>query len=79
MASKERMKNYKNKAKDQEELRRKREEEGIQLRKQKRDEQVRNVSLETGSYQFCVKPYILIQIFLLCLYKCLFYTMSLLY
>ncbi|CAK8685961.1 importin subunit alpha-7-like [Clavelina lepadiformis] len=48
MASKERMKNYKNKAKDQEELRRKREEEGIQLRKQKRDEQVfkrRNVDL----------------------------------
>ena len=40
MASKERMRNYKNKAKDQEELRRKREEEGIQLRKQKRDEQV---------------------------------------
>nr|CAB3260069.1 importin subunit alpha-7 [Phallusia mammillata] len=48
MASKERMKIYKNKAKDQEELRRKREEEGIQLRKQKRDEQVfkrRNVTL----------------------------------
>jgi len=40
MASKERMRNYKNKSKDQEELRRKREEEGIQLRKQKRDEQV---------------------------------------
>uniref|UniRef100_H2XPB4 Importin subunit alpha n=2 Tax=Ciona intestinalis TaxID=7719 RepID=H2XPB4_CIOIN len=49
MASKERMKNYKNKAKDQEELRRKREEEGIQLRKQKRDEHVfkrRNVNID---------------------------------
>lgn len=35
------MKNYKNNAKtDHEEMRRKREEEGIQLRKQKRDEQV---------------------------------------
>lgn len=35
-----RMKSYKNKGKDQTELRRLREEEGIQLRKQKRDEQV---------------------------------------
>ena len=40
MASKERMRCYKNKAKDREELRRRREEEGVQLRKQKRDEQV---------------------------------------
>jgi len=34
------MRSYKNKSKDNDELRRKREEEGIQLRKQKRDEQV---------------------------------------
>lgn len=35
-----RLKSYKNKALDSLELRRRREEEGIQLRKQKRDEQV---------------------------------------
>lgn len=35
-----RLKSYKNKALDSQELRRRREEEGIQLRKQKRDEQV---------------------------------------
>jgi len=35
-----RIKSYKNKALDSLELRRRREEEGIQLRKQKRDEQV---------------------------------------
>ncbi|XP_039256969.2 importin subunit alpha-6-like [Styela clava] len=41
MATSERMLNYKNRAKsDKDEVRRKREAEGIQLRKQKRDEQV---------------------------------------
>lgn len=35
-----RMKNYKNKALNPQEMRRRREEEGIQLRKQKREEQV---------------------------------------
>lgn len=35
-----RIKSYKNKALDSQELRRRREEEGIQIRKQKRDEQV---------------------------------------
>jgi len=47
MASNQRMWSYKNKSKNHEELRRKREEEGIQLRKQKRDEQIfkrRNVN-----------------------------------
>ena len=39
-ASSSRLKSYKNKGMDQSELRRRREEEGIQLRKQKRDEQV---------------------------------------
>ena len=50
MASKERMRSYKNKAKDNEELRRRREEEGVQLRKQKRDEQVHNsfISIKGG-------------------------------
>ncbi len=42
MSTRDRMKNYKNRAKDQDDMRRKREEEGIQLRKQKRDEQVSN-------------------------------------
>lgn len=45
-----RLKAYKNKALDSQELRRRREEEGIQLRKQKRDEQLfkkRNVALPT--------------------------------
>ncbi|KAL5010920.1 hypothetical protein ScPMuIL_013225 [Solemya velum] len=45
-----RLKAYKNKALDSQELRRRREEEGIQLRKQKRDEQIfkrRNVSMPT--------------------------------
>ncbi|XP_041353944.1 importin subunit alpha-6-like [Gigantopelta aegis] len=47
-----RLKSYKNKALDSQELRRRREEEGIQLRKQKRDEQLfkrRNVSIPTGT------------------------------
>lgn len=35
-----RMGQFKNKGKDPEEMRRRREEEGIQLRKQKREEQV---------------------------------------
>lgn len=38
-----RLKSYKNKALDSQELRRRREEEGIQLRKQKRDEQVNTI------------------------------------
>lgn len=37
-----RLKSYKNKALDSQELRRRREEEGIQLRKQKREEQVKS-------------------------------------
>lgn len=36
----DRMKSYKNKALNPQEMRRRREEEGIQLRKQKREEQV---------------------------------------
>ena len=36
-----RLKDWKNKGMDQTELRRRREEEGIQLRRQKREEQVR--------------------------------------
>ncbi|XP_060046571.1 importin subunit alpha-6 isoform X3 [Erinaceus europaeus] len=46
-----RMKSYKNKALNSQEMRRRREEEGIQLRKQKREEQLfkrRNVSLPRG-------------------------------
>ncbi|KAJ8315056.1 hypothetical protein KUTeg_007206 [Tegillarca granosa] len=46
-----RLKSYKNKALDSQELRRRREEEGIQLRKQKRDEQLfkrRNVAVPGG-------------------------------
>lgn len=39
-AAANRLKAYKNKGLDLEELRRQREEEGVQLRKQKRDEQV---------------------------------------
>lgn len=39
-----RMKCYKNKALNPEEMRRRREEEGIQLRKQKREQQVRLTS-----------------------------------
>ncbi|XP_033741103.1 importin subunit alpha-7-like [Pecten maximus] len=47
-----RLKAYKNKALDSQELRRRREEEGIQIRKQKRDQQLfkrRNVAMPTGS------------------------------
>lgn len=39
-AANTRLKSYKNKGMDQSEMRRRREEEGIQLRKQKREEQV---------------------------------------
>jgi len=48
MSTKNRMKIYKNKSKCNDDLRRKREEEGIQLRKIKKDEQMfkrRNVKL----------------------------------
>lgn len=38
-----RLKSYKNKSLNTEEMRRRREEEGLQLRKQKKDEQVRIV------------------------------------
>uniref|UniRef100_A0A674A286 Importin subunit alpha n=1 Tax=Salmo trutta TaxID=8032 RepID=A0A674A286_SALTR len=47
----ERMKSYKNKALNPQEMRRRREEEGIQLRKQKREEQLfkrRNVCVPSG-------------------------------
>ena len=44
-----RLKAYKNKALDSQELRRRREEEGIQLRKQKRDEQVNMIEGKIGS------------------------------
>jgi DTW domain-containing protein YfiP len=46
-----RLKSYKNKALDSQELRRRREEEGIQLRKQKRDEQVCTIYFLTYIYQ----------------------------
>lgn len=39
-ATNHRLKSYKNKGMDSDELRRRREEEGIQLRKQKREQQV---------------------------------------
>lgn len=44
-----RMKSYKNKALNPQEMRRRREEEGIQLRKQKREEQVNVVALWQGN------------------------------
>lgn len=40
-----RMKSYKNKALNPQEMRRRREEEGVQLRKQKREEQVEHLTL----------------------------------
>ena len=40
----DRMKSYKNKALNPQEMRRRREEEGIQLRKQKREEQVKHLN-----------------------------------
>ena len=42
-ATNHRLKSYKNKGMDSDELRRRREEEGIQLRKQKREQQVSKV------------------------------------
>lgn len=42
-----RIKSYKNKALDSQEMRRRREEEGIQLRKTKREEQVSDVQNST--------------------------------
>ena len=39
-----RMNSYKNKALNVEEMRRRREEEGVQLRKQKREQQVHNIT-----------------------------------
>lgn len=42
-----RMKSYKNKALNPQEMRRRREEEGVQLRKQKREEQVEHLTLNT--------------------------------
>lgn len=53
-----RMKSYKNKALNPQEMRRRREEEGIQLRKQKREEQVGVLkylnlfNTETSLYRF---------------------------
>lgn len=44
-----RMKSYKNKALNPQEMRRRREEEGIQLRKQKREEQVSHPHHHTES------------------------------
>ena len=41
------MKSYKNKALNPQEMRRRREEEGIQLRKQKREEQVKHLNGKT--------------------------------
>lgn len=56
-----RMNRYKNKALNPEEMRRRREEEGIQLRKQKREQQVPNqtrpsvpLSVWLGSYLCCL-------------------------
>ncbi|XP_049755699.1 importin subunit alpha-6 isoform X3 [Elephas maximus indicus] len=54
-----RMKNYKNKALNPQEMRRRREEEGIQLRKQKREEQLfkrRNVSLPRNDESMLESP-----------------------
>ena len=42
-----RLKAYKFKGMDQAELRRRRDDEAVQLRKQRRDEQVRNYALES--------------------------------
>lgn len=54
-----RMKSYKNKALNPQEMRRRREEEGIQLRKQKREEQLfkrRNVSLPRNDESMLENP-----------------------
>lgn len=53
-----RMRSYKNKALNPQEMRRRREEEGIQLRKQKREEQVIAVSLDPFSHDpFIYTPF----------------------
>lgn len=49
-----RMKSYKNKALNPQEMRRRREEEGIQLRKQKREEQVQYMH-DMSEDGICVK------------------------
>ena len=57
-----RIKSYKNKALDSQEMRRRREEEGIQLRKTKREEQVSDVQnskltacmVHDICYRFCL-------------------------
>lgn len=59
-----RLKSYKNKGLDAEELRRRREEEGVQIRKAKREEQVRilnciNICCGISSYVCGVKNSIL--------------------
>lgn len=48
-----RLKSYKNKSLNTDEMRRRREEEGLQLRKQKKDEQVRMSSQWMPSFFFC--------------------------
>lgn len=44
-----RLKSYKNKSLNTDEMRRRREEEGLQLRKQKKDEQVRELEMRVAS------------------------------
>jgi len=63
-----RIKSYKNKALDSLELRRRREEEGIQLRKQKRDEQVGKQTHLNRSYE--VKNTIKLKLFIYNLHCC---------
>lgn len=53
-----RLKSYKNKSLNTDEMRRRREEEGLQLRKQKKDEQVRDLELWEGLLLFCFILYI---------------------
>ena len=48
-ATNHRLKMFKNRGMDQDECRRRREEEGIQLRKQKREQQVSHVLLSLSS------------------------------
>ena len=51
-----RMKSYKNKALNPQEMRRRREEEGIQLRKQKREEQVRHLASSIQHRRLVSRP-----------------------
>ena len=54
-----RLKAYKNKGMDQTEMRRRREEEGIQLRKQKREEQVSFIIFHPSMYGLiCCRKYV---------------------